>query len=365
MGRVASYKKVKASYKNHHGGEYVWGTSATNKSKKRSVTSQQHQKKKLKSRENRDTIVDDGGFDLPPDKDDFDLEDFVVKKQTKKRLDHDLLLPKSNSTMTTVRTSSSSDGLSNDANGTADAETTADASGAKPTAIVKSDDIRIGNTNVACHIPADDREEIRAAKMLRMDPKTGKSTSKQATKKSSIEGRREGESMNAFHRRLKEDTANALAENYKKNLSSNDPAPVGDGGEEKLTKAQRKKEYSKMRKKKRKGKSSTRNSDQYDTLSDDEEAAAAVRVSFLDRAEQPPTFSAKQIPRGAHKKLKMKMKDDGKNDGSSSKATMDEGKIKAEQNAMEIMRRKVQAQYALMKARRRQEHQGANNFHTM
>jgi len=34
---------------------------------------------------------------------------------------------------------------------------------------------------------------------------------------------------------------------------------------------------------------------------------------------------------------------------------MDNVKIKAEQNAMEAMRRKVQASYAILKAKRRQE----------
>ena len=42
------------------------------------------------------------------------------------------------------------------------------------------------------------------------------------------------------------------------------------------------------------------------------------------------------------------------------KPGLDEEKIEAEQNAMEIMRRKVQAQYALMKAKRKQE---GGNFH--
>jgi hypothetical protein len=49
-----------------------------------------------------------------------------------------------------------------------------------------------------------------------------------------------------------------------------------------------------------------------------------------------------------------------KSNGKGSTINMDEKKIKAEQNTMEIMRRKVQAQYAILKAKRKQEN---SSFH--
>ena len=241
--------------------------------------------------------------------------------------------------------------------------------GVKPSAIVNNHTLKIGNTLVAVNIPVDEREERRSAKLLMMDPKTAKSLTKKNTRESKIEGRREGESMNAFNRRLKEETANALAENYKKSRSGS-----ASGGDEESTKAQRKREYAKLRKQKKKrkgrGKALDYNSDDAGEDRDGNgysdgfvtgEDAAAARVSFLDRAEQPPSF--KQLPRGAqHKKLKMKIKGVGEDggEGTSSSSKMGESKIKAEQNQMEIMRKRVQAQYALMKAKRRQ--QGAS-FH--
>ena len=239
--------------------------------------------------------------------------------------------------------------------------------GVKPSAIVNNHTLKIGNTLVAVNIPVDEREERRSAKLLMMDPKTAKSLTKKNTRESKIEGRREGESMNAFNRRLKEETVNALAENYKKSRSAS-------GGDEVSTKAQRKREYAKLRKHKKKGqgrgKALDYNSDDAGEDRDgngyndgfvtgEDAAAAAARESFLEQAEQPPSF--KQLPHGAqHKKLKMKIEGAGEDGGEGRSSKMCESKIKAEQNQMEIMRKRVQAQYALTKAKRRQ--QGAS-FH--
>jgi hypothetical protein len=74
---------------------------------------------------------------------------------------------------------------------------------------------------------------------------------------------------------------------------------------------------------------------------------AVARVMLGDQVERPPVFH--QLPRGATLKAKMTTKS-SKNKNAS---------IAAEQQAMENMRRKVQAQYALMKAKRRQ----AGDFH--
>ena len=322
MGRVAKYKKVKKFDKDHQAGEYVWGSKASTKLKTRSVTAEKHRSKKMKRTEG---VRDDGGFDLPPDKDDFDIDDlnFVVKKEKKRSADDGLVTP----THQTVIPS---------------APVVADANAnAMPAAVVKNNTVKLGNRTVQLNIPINEREEIKAAKMLQIDPKTGKSKSKN-DKIINIEGKQQGESMTAFNRRLKEETKNALAENFKKRK-----APDEDD-EERLAKIQRKKEYAKLRKMKRKGKVPVSQSADNNYDSDDELVTGEQAVSFLERAERPPTF--KQLPRGAHKILKMEMK--GVKGDSGGK--MDEGKIKAEQNSMEIMRRKVQAQYAIMKEKRMQ-----------
>mmetsp|Transcript_11286 Transcript_11286/g.21109 ORF Transcript_11286/g.21109 Transcript_11286/m.21109 type:complete len:352 (-) Transcript_11286:62-1117(-) len=350
MGRVARYKKVKACEKVYTGDEYVWGTKFSVKNKKRSATAENHHQRKLK----RKGYHDDGGRDLPPDgKDDFNLSDFVVKKE-KKRRPEDGLAPFKHPTV--VPSSFSA--------GTSDGPV-------KPQAIVKNDKVKIGNTIVQCSIPLDDREEIRAAKLLKIDPKTGKSTSKQNARQVSIEGRRKGESMNAFHRRLKEETVNALAENYRKQREPQDEAQ--------MEKIQRKKEYAKMRKLKKKGKlvgrrdafaeddeddddyyfdskRRTNNADDSDGFITGEQAAA--RASFLEQVEEPPVFN--QLPRGAVNKSKLRMASASVKSNSKGSRRMDEDDIKAEQTMMEIMRRKVQAQYAIMKAKRKQE---GSSFH--
>jgi len=318
MGRVAKYKKVKKFDKDHRAGEYVWGTKVSTKKKTRSVTAEKYRSKKMK----RTEFIDDGGFDLPPEKDDFDIDDlnFVVQKEKKRSADDGLVIP-------THQTVIPSAPVVGDAN-------------AMPAAIVKNNTVKLGNRTVQLDIPINEREEIKAAKLLQIDPKTGKSKSK--NDKVIIEGRQQGESMNAFRGRLKEETKNALAENYKKQK-----APDEDD-EERLAKIQRKKEYAKLRKMKRKGKVPVSQNANNNYDSDDGFVTGEQAVSFLDRVDRPPIF--KQIPRGAHKKLKLEIK--GVKDDSGGK--MDEGKIKAEQNSMEIMRRKVQAQYAIMKEKRRQ-----------
>ena len=365
MGRVAKYKKVKAFDKQHQGGEYIWGNAGGNKTKKRSLTAERHKRRKMKK---RGYDVNQSGFDLPPDGDDFDLSDLVVKKQPKQTLDAGLM----NGTGTAL---SSVQQSSTKASASPATPADSSSSSSRPAAIVKNQTIQIGNTSVALSIPLTEKEESRTHKLLHIDSKTGQSKSLQTSNKIGIEGRREGESMNAFNRRLKEETEMALAKNYKKRKESDETVKIGPDGEEKMSRAQKRKEYSKMRKKRRKNKNVTLttngsgNDDGYGNDDDNDGfitgEQAASRISFLEQAEQPPIFQ--QLPRGAHKKLKMKMRGSGNSDGNSSgkkknvnSNNMDEEKIKAEQNAMEIMRRKVQAQYAIMKAKRRQ---AAGSFH--
>lgn len=317
MGRVARYKKTKAFDKKHQGGEYVWGSTSFAKKKKRSQTAERHHNKKSK----RKGYAEVGGFDLPPGKDDFDLADLVVKKQKKRKLDEDLKTPSN--------------------------ETVIPSGGVKPSTKISSDKVKIGNKVVSCAIPQSEQEEKKMVKSLNLDHKTGKS-SIDVRKQSTIEGRRQGESMNAFKRRLKEETEMALANDYK-NKKSADVTEDPD----KLTKSQRRKEYLKKKKMKKTSAAKFDDGDDFPSSSTRQTSddgfitgeQAVARVSFLEQAEQPPVF--KQLPRGAKEKSKTKKDHKGK--------SLDEAKIKAEQNAMEAMRRKVQAQYAVIKAKRRQE----------
>jgi len=311
MGRVARYKKTKSFDKEHRGGEYVWGSMSSTKKKKRSLTAERHYKKKSK----RKGFIEDGGFDLPPGKDDFDLADLVVKKQKKRKLDHDLNMPSSQ-----IETAGNS----------------------QPSTKVTSERVKIGNKIVPCAIPQNDQEERRMVRSLNIDKRTGKSST-DLRKESSIEGRRKGESMNAFNRRLKEETDMALANDHKNKRAQD----VTDDREQ-ISKSQRRKEFLKKKKKKQ----TSDSQDGFRSFSKDwtdeglmVSEQVVTRPSFLEQAEQPPTF--KQLPRGAKAKVVVKKDPDGK--------SLDEVKIKAEQNAMEVMRRKVQAQYAKIKAKRREE----------
>lgn len=72
-------------------------------------------------------------------------------------------------------------------------------------------------------------------------------------------------------------------------------------------------------------------------------------VHFTEQAERPPMF--KQLPRGAKPKETKVTK--------GGKPGMTEAQIKAESNAMELIRRRAQAQYASIKAKRKR----AGEFH--
>mmetsp|Transcript_24075 Transcript_24075/g.29650 ORF Transcript_24075/g.29650 Transcript_24075/m.29650 type:complete len:356 (-) Transcript_24075:2169-3236(-) len=350
MGRVAKYKKIKAFDRNNSGGEYVWGSmdARTLKKKKRSKTAERLHEKKLKRKQTKNNDrIEDGGFDLPSQhKDDFNLSDFKVKKEKRRRLDDDLIVSSRGLTSTLTPTQSVLE--------------------QKPSALITNDKVKIGNNVVTCSIPQNDREERSIAKMLNIDIKTGnvikqKNSSVATNGRKMIQGRKEGESMRSFNKRLKEETQMALAEDFKKSSRKNTNNQPGK--EECADKAERRKEFMKKKKLKKKGASIAYSHQVYDQdiqrdkikharneleIYQEDETEASV-PSFLDQVEQPPIFNL--LPRGAQKKAKLKNR--GKDDNHCK--NMDEKLIKAEQNAMEIMRRKVQAQYALIKAQRRKE----------
>jgi hypothetical protein len=160
-------------------------------------------------------------------------------------------------------------------------------------------------------------------------------------------GRMEGETKRAYHKRVKADTRRIIKD---QKVSKRNPE-----------KKQRKKEFLNNKKKKKKGQAygSYQTEDSADD-SDDEtmttggdtfvtgEQAVAARgrataVKFGEQALRPPEF--RQLPRGASKKTSQKK--------LSSANGMSQTQIAAEQEAMELVRRKVQAQYAVIKAKRK------------
>lgn len=326
MGRVARYKKVKSSCKGHDGGEYVWGETESRKRKKKSATAEKFHRKKLKRRNNNNESFEEG-FDMPPSgKDDFDLSNLIVRKGGNF---------KAEGTVKSKRTSASLKGLSS-------------SSFAKPSAKVTKDSVQVGNQAIPCHIPESDKEERQFSRLLNIDPKSGAThRSKKKSAITTLEGRKEGESFTAFKKRLREETKMALIEDKLKTRKMNIP------DDETLSKAQRRKNYLNMKKKKKKGSALTHNSveeiglDEGEVINRTEQFSSVP--SFLDQVEQPPIF--KQLPRGSEKKPSGKR--------TSHKSDTNESKIRAEQNSMEALRREVQTQYSIIKAKRKK----GRNFH--
>lgn len=339
MGRVSRYKKVKKSLTSatggksgtHRGsgGETIWGyTDCGRKPKKRSLTVL-----KLRARNNKKrkrSSDDDDGFDLEvTGGDDFDLHDLVgsirkermpvVDEQPPKQDDHSFSITKVPEIAMKEETS-------------------------------KSNIIPKEKHNDHDHVtPSSSSLEavvVEEAKLL-------KSLEKQIepVAKSGIVtdlGRKPGESKRAYNKRVKLETR-LIIQNTKK--SSRNPE-----------KQQRKKEFMKNKKKLKKKRNNQRADDDDDDDSEDDEYRIPKSgtnsidppVVFGEQAERPPIF--KVLPRGAvPKPTKKNNHNNSKNSSSKNKQTSN---ISSEE--MEIMRRKVQAQYSSIKAQRRQT--GAN-FH--
>jgi hypothetical protein len=306
MGRVAKYKKIKSCdpFSKKNGGRPSmlgqWGMDDNGRrAKKRSAAATALRKNKFK-RQNRGDQEEDA-FDLPPSGgDEFDLRDLLRVKKIKPPPQE--LLEEAKLTTKTV------------------------------TVVPNDDSDEDEPRNEIVQDPM--LEEKRANRILKIHP--DRPSHKDVPK---VE-RFPGESRKAFERRIKSETRQ-LIKNEK--LQQRNPE-----------KRQRKKEFL-NKKKKLKGKSLQ------DSVEDDgyrgEEIFesdgfvtgehAVARVALGDQVERPPVFH--QLPRGAIVKAKTTTQS-SKNKNAS---------IVAEQQAIENMRRKVQAQYALVQAKRRQ----AGDFH--
>jgi hypothetical protein len=327
MGRVARYKKVKRSLTTNGGGggDYldtvgVWGMGDSGrKAKKRSQTAL-----KLRARRNKPAVSDHDVFDVAPAGDDFDLSDIVgsVKREA--------------NPLTEVQTS------------------TAAASMAIPkllTNTVNEPAVPVVDDTTAATLspPAIDEEQEILLKKFE----------KQVAPPPPVvaaEARMPGESKRAYNKRVKLETRQIIQRANKQAHNSE--------------KRQKKKDFLNQKKKRHRSNTVLDNQrDDHDecretSLPSDKlwtgeqavaERARATQVQFGEQAERPPTFG--HLPRGAKRKQPAphSVTTHG-NKGSSREAA----NVEAEhQQAMDLMRRKVQAQYAAIKLRRKQ----SGDFH--
>ena len=347
MGRVARYKKIKAcdpfSSKNSGRGKGavgdadtvgVWGLGENGrKAKKRSRTAQ-----KLRTLRKKNPLGAVTEFDAAPTQleDDFDLSDLVGSLKREKSQDEDvssqkpyIVVPKA--TVAINKTSAESSAAPTTASNL-DA-TAADA------LVVEKEQAKLLH-----------RAQQQVASKL-AEPK--------------FDDRRPGESKRAYNRRVQLETRQIIQKERQMDLN-----PL---------KRQRKKEFLNSKKKKRNQSSRGAFLDE-NALEDEDnndsrilqpgvenklwtgeqavaERARATQVHFGEQAERPPVFH--QLPRGAKKSkgnVTTTTTTTGKRPGSTLQREED---IEAERQAMDLMRRKVQAQYAAIKAKRKQ----AGDFH--
>lgn len=181
-----------------------------------------------------------------------------------------------------------------------------------------------------------DRKEIKeASQLLRKDPIAKK---KEVTKM----GRQESESKRAYNKRVKTETRQIITTQKIREMNPE--------------KKQRKKDFWKAKKLKKKGGKSGAaggagqagyDNDDYDSDDGYRQEPEEQRNVFQAEPQRPPTF--KTLPRGAVSKKAV----EGKKKMTTDKV------VKQEQKNLERMRMQVQAQYAIIKAKRKQ----AGDFH--
>jgi hypothetical protein len=308
MGRLAKYKKIKSfdPYSKKNGGNVdlskvgVWGLGDNGqKVKKRS---RRAELLRSSSHAKKKQKKSDEGFDLPPtEKDEFDLADLTgsVKNQELKNPFE---------------------------------ETTEDSA------------YKIALKGNVATIPKTDADERKVARVLKLGTQAKAIIKKQTTESYA---RMEGESKRAYARRTKVETREIMKQTAEKNPE----------------KRLKKKEFLNNKKKQKKGSGSFNQfSDRQESAADDDGdddssfitgeravAAMADEVRFGEQAERPPVF--RQLPRGAKAKEKPK--------AASKSKGMTDAQVAAETGAMEMMRLRVQAQYASIKAKRKR----AGDFH--
>ena len=360
MGRVARYKKVKKSLSkatpkgaerisiNNNGKDSkgsidyfdrvgVWGLGDSGrKPKKRSLASM-----KLRAQRNKKLPDTKDTYDLGcAEGDDFDMKDLVgsLKKEQQP---------------TEVTTFASTLHTSTSISSSKDTE-----QGVSVDKIISAPSADNASTTASqtLELPAKSNPAVSTKELIAIDDERlhKKFEAQVVPKKSTIvksEGRMVGESKNAYSKRVKQETRQII---QRANQQAHNP-------EKRL----KKKEF--LTQKKKNGTSKKRknkfidsdddnaldeedyNNHESDKLLTGEQAVAAreraTRVQFGEQAERPPNFA--QLPRGANKIAKKKQK------LSTSTSLQTQQDIDAEALAMDRIRTKVQAQYAEIKARRR------------
>jgi hypothetical protein len=336
MGRVSRYKKVKKSLdqssgRGSSGGETIWGyTDCGRKPKKRSLTVLRLQARNQKKR--RRTSNDKDGFDLEvTGGDEFDLHDLVgsVRKEripvvaedetdNKSHVKRNAQLKKETDVNTRNTTKVPSVATNEEITSKSHVLQESKLDDHNPTATKASSSL----------------EGVEEAKLLKSIEKQIEPVPQSGIV--SDLGRKPGESKRAYNKRVKLETR-LIIQNTRK--SARNPE-----------KQQRKKEFLKQKKLKKK-KQQPRKEDssdyQYTSTSKTHSPGPPDPVPFGEQAERPPIF--KVLPRGAVPKLPQ-------TNNNKLKATT----ISSEE--MEIIRRKVQAQYNAIKAQRRHA-SGVNSFH--
>ena len=369
MGRVAKYKKIKKvdlfsksnAANTSNPAESIWGIGDNGrKKKKRSKVAQRMHERKMKAGGSKQLRASCGadGFNIPPEEDDFDLDDLhgSLKPSKRPRIDEALVDP--------------------------NARKLASVKPSVPVKLPESHQKSAGDLARRATIPETDRDEARVARILKSGSKAdpgerGGVTAGAKESKSGFNGRKEGESMRSFERRVKEETRLILNRQAMGSRLAN------------KEKIEKKKEFLKsLRKKKKRRKvgisgliqdqqqvGDGRDFDaDYDFPASGDSGAVVAGDGFVtgeraiaaaaatakcssrssslhDQVERPPEF--KFIPRGAPKRDRIGKDKDGPQIG------MDQKQRAAERRAMERMRMQVRAKYAIIKQKRKK----AGDFH--
>lgn len=333
MGRTARYKKIKSCdpYSKKNGGKVslgtvgIWGLSDNGaKPKKRSRTAERMRQEKINRRLKRQkhapidqSVFKRGGsgLDRPPsdNEDDFEMADLQGSLSRQKPAFQDLD-EKNTSSLLTLKKSS------------------------KPT----NDDSDRDDDDTFKPPEKDviDRKEMREARDILS--KSSAAGNDPGNKKGAarIADRLANESKNAYNKRVKAETRQIIKQQK-----------VSDMNPEKRL---RKKEFLKAKKQKKKGKGnqatannpnnfSNRYDQQNDSDNDRRRQCAEDTPHFTVQAERPPTFHS--LPRGASAKKKAT---------GNHKISTDKD-VQREQADLEKMRQQVQAQYAIIKAKRKRD----------
>ena len=319
MGRVAKYKKVKSfdPYSKKNRGNIdlrtvgIWGLGDDGRrAKKRSQKAEKihARKNKIKSKKkSKNTFIDDGGFDVPPmENDEFDMSDLLgsVKRQKVETKD---ILGSDGSLSTNTKSAESNKKLK-----------------------TESYDKIVTSTGNVASIPKTDEDELKVARLLRLNEQEKSKSEKEQQLR---HARMDGESKNAYRKRTRAETRQIIKHSTRTK------------NHEKLEK---KKEFlkNKKNKKRKKGGWDPYNDENYRDDNYDDNPSYDSSVRFGEQAERPPIF--RQIPRGA------KSKSTTTQSAKSQEAVgMSEQQIDAERHAMELIRRRVQAQYKAIKSKRK------------